>query len=287
MTAREFLTLAAERLFEKAPPEQKDRDTAALEARLLLFRFSDITAEALPFRAKEALSEKTESALMSALEEKCAGRPLQYIFGEWSFYGREMYCGEGCLIPRPETEILTEYVLKHMPKGGRFLDLCTGSGCIATAILTERADLDGVAADISESALHYAERNRDRYGLAERLKLVCADVHTYVPDGLFDCILSNPPYIRHDDMAKLSHEVKREPSLALDGGEDGLHFYRVIIDRFRSFLAPNGFFAFEAGIDTARAVEKMLEANGFDAHRTADYDGVMRFIIGKRRDETT
>ena len=158
MTGREFLHLAVGKIYDTAPPEQKERDTASFEARALLFHFSELSRESLPLRADETFSADTEKALLSALEEKCAGRPLQYILGEWEFYGLPMACGEGCLIPRPETELLTEYVSKNLPRNGRFLELSTGSGCIPTALLATRPDLCAAAIDLSKDALFYAEK---------------------------------------------------------------------------------------------------------------------------------
>ena len=285
MTVREFLRLAAQQLYENAPPEQKDRETAAFEARMLLFHFSDVTFDTLPLCAEKALEKTAEETLLTALKEKCEGRPLQYILGCWEFYGKEIFCGEGCLIPRPETEFLAEYAVKNLPQNGRFLELCTGSGCIPTAILSERKDLVGTAVDLSEKALYYAEKNRERYGLSDRLTLICADLHDYVPSGNFDGILANPPYIRSEDMKTLSREVLREPHMALDGGEDGLHFYRVIISRFLKFLSPDGFFAFEAGEDTAAGVKALLDSAGFASETISDYGGIMRVVTGKRKKE--
>ena len=285
MTGREFLHLAARRIYDTAPPEQKERDTASFEARALLLHFSDLSRESLPLRADEVLPAEIEKSLLSAMEEKCAGRPLQYILGEWEFYGLPMACGEGCLIPRPETELLTEYVQKNLPQNGRFLDLCTGSGCIPTALLATRPDLCAAAIDLSKDALFYAEKNRDRYNLCDRLTLVCADVRTFSPEGLFDAVVSNPPYIRSEDMKKLSREVLREPHMALDGGEDGLFFYRVIVRRFQSALRPDGFFAFEAGEDTTAGVRDILESEGFAAEMIPDYSGIMRVVAGRRKEK--
>lgn len=286
MTIRQYYHLSKDRIFATCPAEQKDRDTASFEAQALLSHFLSCPWEHLLLRLDEVLAPEAEKALSKALDEKCGGRPLQYILGEWEFYGKRIFCGEGCLIPRPETEFLVDYALSHLPRGGHFFDLCTGSGCIPTAILTNRSDLSAHALDISKEALAYAEKNRTLYRLESRLTLICADLRLYRTDELYDAILSNPPYIKSADMDTLSHEVRREPSVALDGGADGLDFYRAILREYTHCLAPQGFFAFEAGYDTANGVAALLSDHGFSSEILCDYASLPRVVVGKRKEST-
>lgn len=281
MTINDFYKKAKAELLKSSPPEQNDPNTAAFEARTLILHFLKSTPEEFMQKRSKPLSDEDEKILSKALDEKCSGRPLQYILGEWEFYGKRIFCGEGCLIPRPETEFLVQYAVSHIPKNGSFLDLCTGSGCIPTAILCERDDLSASAVDISLEALKYAEKNRRFYGLDDRFKLELADINKHTPNGKFDAILSNPPYIKSADIASLSHEVLREPIVALDGGADGLSFYKTIIARYSKHLSQNGFFAFEAGFETSLQVEALLQSCGFSTDIVYDYGGIARVIIGR------
>ncbi len=283
MTYREFIKLASEKFYndKNCPAEQKDRGTAVFEAKSLVIHFADECFTT--FRADEEISEKILKKLSEAVEKKLSGIPIQYILGEWEFYGERIFCGEGCLIPRPETEFLAEFAIKNISKNGSFLDICTGSGCIPTAILKNRKDLKAKAVDISSDALFYAEKNVKYHSLSDRIELHLCDMRDFETDEKFDLILSNPPYIRSCDMEKLSSEVKCEPSIALDGGEDGLVFYRIMIERFSKNLKDNAAFAFEAGEDTAHGVGELLIKNGFEASYIKDYSGIDRVIIGRKK----
>lgn len=282
MTYRQFRQYAVEQLKNSCPPEQNDPETLRFEAEMLLRHVTGLSAAQLALAADTALSADEEAFLQRALEEKGAGRPLQYILGEWEFYGQRVFCGEGCLIPRPETEFLAEYAIRQLPSGGCFFDMCTGSGCIPVAILTSRSDVTGVGVDISQEALTYAHKNAAYHGLENRLQLERADMREYEPDRCFDAILSNPPYIRSAEMNRLSREVLREPRIALDGGKDGLDFYRILCRRFAMCLKRGGFFAFEVGYDTADGVAELMEEQGFSVQFYSDYDGIRRIAVGRR-----
>lgn len=285
MTFREFCALAAQKIYDspRCPEEQKDRGTALFESETLVKFFAG--EKYVTYAGGESIPPELEEELFSALSRKLGGEPLQYILGEWDFYGLRMYCGNGCLIPRPETEFLVEYAVRKLPAGGRFLDLCTGSGCIAAAILKNRHDASGTAVDISGEALEYARKNCEYHSLAARLEIVLCDIREYIPDGKYDMIISNPPYIKSADMKKLSDEVKKEPYIALDGGEDGLDFYRTIIERYRDFLNPGGAMAFEAGFDTTHEVVQILSASGFRTEIIYDYSKIPRIAVGKGKTE--
>ncbi len=282
MTFEEFRNSSAEKIYKNCPTEQKDRGTAFFQADCIIKHFS---GRDFVFCAKEEIPQQVFEKLADALERKLSGEPLQYILGEWEFYGLRVFCGNGCLIPRPETEFLAEYIIKNLPENGRFLDLCTGSGCISVAVLKNRPDAQCVAVDISDDALAYAKRNAEYHGLCDRMEIVCADLCEYSPKGVFDIIASNPPYIKSSDMKTLSDEVLLEPHIALDGKEDGLFFYRAITERFLPYLADNGSFAFEAGYDTAAGVSDILVSSEFEKSSVFDYSGIERVIIGKKTGE--
>ena len=279
MTFEEFRNSSAEKIFENCPTEQKDRGTAFFQADCLIKHFSGFDFH---FCSKKEIDKETLEKLKLALERKLSGEPLQYILGEWEFYSLRVFCGKGCLIPRPETEFLAEYIIKNLPKNGRFLDLCTGSGCISAAVLKNRPDARCVAVDISNDALFYARKNAQYHNICDRITIVECDLCKYLPEGKFDIIASNPPYIKSADMKTLSGEVLHEPHIALDGMEDGLFFYQTIAQRYLSYLSDGGSFAFEAGYDTAQGVGKILEGHGLLKSSIHDYSGIERVIIGKK-----
>ena len=225
-------------------------------------------------------------ALEAAISRRCEGYPLQYLLGEWDFYRQTYEVSEDCLIPRADTETLVEKAISLLPEGARFLDLCTGSGCIAVSTLCERSDTSGVAVDLFEPTLALAGRNAARNGVADRLTLLCANVLNAPPTEVgvapFDAILSNPPYIRRDAMAGLQREVQYEPKAALFGGEDGLDFYRAILKEWQTVLKKDGFFLFEIGYDQGDALRALGAEYGFFPTVYQDYGGNDRVVLLKR-----
>lgn len=193
--------------------------------------------------------------LENAICRRLSHEPLQYILGEWAFYRQTYEVTPDCLIPRADTEILVETAIRLLPIGARFADLCTGSGCIAVSTLAERPDTNAIALEKFPATLALAERNAAKNGVAARFRGVLADVLSLSPalaeDAPLDAILSNPPYIPTKDIAALSPEVHKEPAVALDGGADGLIFYRAILERYSPLLKEDGFFLFEIGFDQA------------------------------------
>ena len=200
--------------------------------------------------------------------------PLQYICGEWDFFGLRMFCGKGCLIPRPETEMLAEYAINKLPKGGHLLDLCTGSGCIAVSVLNNRADVTATAVDISGEALEYAKKNAAYHGIGDnRIQFVQTDILDYIPVAIPDIIVSNPPYIKTADISELSPEVKHEPHIALDGGHDGLEFYKIIAAKYHKYLQQNGEIVLEVGYDIANEVSAVFKGKGYVTEIISDIYG--------------
>ena len=223
------------------------------------------------------------AALADAIRRRVSHEPLQYILGEWEFYRQKYEVNPDCLIPRADTEILVETAIRLLPVGAHFADLCTGSGCIAVSTLAERPDTTSVALEKFPATLALAERNAKKNGVSARFCGVCADVLSPTPalqkEAPFDAILSNPPYIRANEIATLSPEVHAEPAAALDGGEDGLLFYRAILKNYTSLLKENGFFLFEIGFDQADALRRYGEERGFSQCRVLkDYGGNDRVV---------
>lgn len=179
------------------------------------------------------------------------GEPFAYVIGEWYFYDETYKVSPDCLIPRPETEHLVEWLIKNLPQNGTFADLCTGSGCVAISTLAHRKDLTAVAVDISDKALELAKQNALINGVSDRIGFLCADVllGSSLGNSRFDAIVSNPPYIKTDVIDTLSPQVKCEPLIALDGGLDGLDFYRVIYSRYKENVKRGGNIICEIGYD--------------------------------------
>ena len=195
-------------------------------------------------------------ALETAVARRLSREPLQYILGEWEFFGCGFRVNEHCLIPRPDTEALVETAVKLLPRNARIVDLCTGSGCIAVATLVHRPDVTSHALELYPETLALATENASRNGVSERFTPVCADLLTdgvtaLSPRAPYDAILSNPPYIPTADIDGLSPEVHREPFAALDGGEDGLTFYRAILRDYAPLVKPGGLILLEMGYDQA------------------------------------
>lgn len=245
---------------------------AEVDARLLLSHFCNADAATLlAFPEREYENE----ALLQAVSRREAREPLQHILGGCYFYDEYYEVGPDCLIPRADTELLVEEAILRLPKGARFADLCTGSGCIALSVLAHRPDLTALAVDVSAAALAIAEKNAVRLGLSERVRFLRADLlaeDEALP--LPDLLLSNPPYIRSDDIAELAPELSAEPRMALDGGKDGLTFYRSFLSRFRPTL-----FLLEIGYDQAAAVSALARDAGFDAAIRRDAGGCDRLAV--------
>lgn len=225
----------------------------------------------------------TEKALFDAIDKRCERYPLQYIFGEWDFFGETYTVNENCLIPRSDTEMLVEYAIKNLPAGAHFADLCTGSGCIAVSTLVHRRDATAVGLDLFTETVKLAERNAQRNGVKERFNTVCTDLLAGNPfrEGEFDAIISNPPYIRTAVVDTLEEELFSEPRAALDGGEDGLIFYRKILSDYAVSLKKGGFILFEIGYDQEKDIIALAQRHGFDCQVKKDLSGNPRMAILK------
>ncbi|MBR1780833.1 MAG: peptide chain release factor N(5)-glutamine methyltransferase [Oscillospiraceae bacterium] len=275
------LYLAARRRLRDAGIE-----AASLEARELICYASGKDRDSFLRDARLYTSDEVEGRLEELLQRRTAGEPTAYLIGEWEFYGLPLDITRDVLIPRSDTETVAQRAIEIARKRGacRVLDLCTGSGCIGLAVAANAPEAKVVLCDISEPALHVARANARRNGLSRRVMALKADARQDPPAmlGRFDLIVSNPPYIRSGDLAGLDVSVRDyEPALALDGGEDGLDFYRAIIENWQRALEIGGAMLFEVGYDQADDVERLFARAGFhdiDTHR--DSQEIWRAVEG-------
>ncbi len=217
------------------------------------------------------------------LKKRAERYPLQYLLKSIPFRNVLLEVGEGCLIPRPETELLVESVLTKLDQSKKLaiLDLATGSGNIAISLAGEAPNWNLYASDISYIAIDYAKKNAEQNQVSNRIQFVTSNLFEHIT-GSFDAIVSNPPYLKTAEMEQAQAELHYEPSLALDGGIDGLHFYRMIISGAKLFLKKDGFLFFEIGYDQAEQVSKLMVDNQFESIELInDYAGLKRIISGR------
>ena len=219
--------------------------------------------------------------LEAAVNKRCERYPLQYIIGKWWFARCEFEVNENCLVPRSDTELIVELAEKLLPQNSCFADLCTGSGCIAVSILDLRHDTRADAYELYTETIETAKRNAMRNNVSDRFSPILGDVlnPTLLEDKKYAAIISNPPYIRSDVIDSLEAEVKQEPRAALDGGVDGLIFYRAIVENFSKNLQDGGFFLFEIGFDQADDLQKIARRWGFDCEIYKDLGGCDRAAL--------
>lgn len=255
------------------------------EARLLLCAALDLPLASLFARGEEPLGEAA-LRVDDWMRRRLNREPLSRIRGHREFRGRLFVTSPAVLDPRPETELLVDAALARLKVAGisrpRMLDLGTGSGAIIVSLLAESIEAIGVAVDISAEALAIAERNGAALGVADQLTLLWGDFFAPVT-GLFDLVVSNPPYIPSGDLEALDAEVRDfDPALALDGGADGLDFYRQIIEAAPRHLSPGGILALELGIHQAGAVSALARKAGFsDLALHRDYSGIERHLTAQ------
>lgn len=249
---------------------------ARLEAQVLLAHALGCTRMQLYTGFDRPLGEEELASARGLIKRRLGGEPLAYLVGEQEFWSRSFEVSPDVLIPRSDTETVVQAVLdrlgadKARPRRG--LDLCTGSGILAITLARELPGLTMLATDVSAAAAAVASRNVARHQVGERVEVRVGDLWAPVGDEVFDLIVSNPPYIRAAELAGLDREVQREPRLALDGGADGLGFYRRIVAGLAARLAPGGWIAVEHGHDQGPAVAALLDASGVTAPATTIAD---------------
>lgn len=250
-----------------------DIENNRAEAAMLVCHFCGINKAELLTRRDE---EFASPALERAVKQRMSHYPLQYILGYWDFFHETYRVTEDTLIPRQDTEKLVELAVRILPENARFADLCTGSGCVAISTLASRRDCTAVAVDLFPKTLEIARENAESNGVGDRLGFLRADVldPSFMGSlGEFDAILSNPPYIETEKLSLLDEELSFEPNAALDGGNDGLDFYRVIIREYGKYLNENGIMLLEIGHDQARAVSAIAQSCGYRCEVYKDYGG--------------
>ena len=262
-------------------------ESAQLEAREMICFAADKTREQFYRDMSLYASGELERRVEELVRRRLAGEPVAYIIGEWEFYGLSLDVSRDVLIPRMDTELLAERgILKarESGEGARVLDLCAGSGCVGLAIAANAPECRVVLGELSEGALRVCKQNVRRCELNARV--TCLSVNALEPPNSalwdFDAIVCNPPYIPSGDIPALDTSVKDyEPRIALDGGIDGLDFYRAVAERWKSALRLGGSLIFEVGIGQAPDVEDILLKNGYEDVKTLpDTQNILRVVEG-------
>ena len=262
-------------------------ESAEYELRLMFEEFFGMTRLRLTEERDRQLSEKEAACLVSAVERRCKGEPLQYILGRWEFMDRDYFVGKGVLIPRDDTEVCVRTCLDDLKKriSPNVLELCSGTGIIAVTIAKQLPTCTVTAIEKEKAAFEYLEKNI-AYHRADNVKALSGDIflcYDDFEDMSFDALVSNPPYIETDVVPTLQREVQFEPETALDGGSDGLDFYRCIAEKWSRKLRHGGSITLEIGESQAQAVTEILLENGFRNIMTVkDIQGLDRVIYGTR-----
>ena len=280
------MTLQELYLYGKEQLTKAELSSPAFDAlELLGFCFNFRGRSALAMRSKEVVSDSDTKRYIELIEmRKC--RPLQYILGKWEFCDMELYVGEGVLVPREDTQVLVDRAVSFIgDKQACVYDLCAGSGAVALGVAKSCANASIKCLELSEQAAVYLDKNIKEYGKG-KVEFILADVFdksVLPPPESVDIIVSNPPYIPARDIEQLEWEVKCEPSLALDGGNDGLDFYRFFAENWCDCLKPGGMIAVEVGINQAEDVAKLFENAGLcNITFDKDFAGIDRVVYATK-----
>lgn len=259
--------------------EEAQIEEARLDARILLEEVCGTDRNYLLAHGSESVSEKEYICYVNYIEKRSRHIPLQHILGYQEFMGLHFIVTPDVLIPRQDTETLVEEVMRSLHDGMHILDMCTGSGCILLSLLKYSNDCVGVGCDLSEKAVSVAEKNAEALGISA--EFIQSDLFENV-SGKYEIIVSNPPYIPRGEISTLMEEVREhDPLMALDGGEDGLYFYRKIIDQAGGYLYPGGMLFFETGCEQAADVSRYLQEAGFKEITVCkDLSGLDRVVSG-------
>ena len=283
MTYRELYLAARSALSQRDDPQ-----AAGMIARDLLCTFSEKTPEQMLQDIDQPVDQETAARVNDGINRLLEEEPLAYVLGQWEFYGLPLYVSPDVLIPRDDTCAVTELAINKslfLNKDPRILDLCCGSGCIGLAVASRVKDARVTLADISKEALVIAKKNIARNKLGGRVSTFQVDARKDAPGflGKFDLIVSNPPYVTAEEMKQLPRSVDAfEPHLALYGGEDGLDFYRSIIQNFTPVLKPGGYLCFEFGMNMGDAVCGLLEESNYTVvERKIAYNDRERAVLAQ------
>ena len=290
-------------------------EEAGLDAWLLLEYITGKSRAYYFAHGEESVTESTAERYMELISRRAGHIPLQHLTHQAFFMGYEFYVDENVLVPRQDTETLTESALECMEteKNPHILDMCTGSGCILISLLKERADAYGTGVDLSEGALKVAVRNAQTLGVEERAEFIKSDLFSEMQNTVhetdntpkdtikdaehennngnhtraYDMIISNPPYIPTAEIEELMEEVRfHDPRMALDGMEDGLYFYRTITEQAKDHLVPGGWLLYEIGCSQGKDVADLLRKEGFeDIEIRQDLAGLDRVVLGRNKSQ--
>ena len=261
-------------------------EASTLEARELVCFGTGKSREELQRDSRLYASPEREQQVRRLVQRRLAGEPVAYLIGEWEFYGLPLDISRDVLIPRADTEVLAGQAIAYVQNLGecRVLDLCAGSGCVGLAIASQAPQARVVLGELDDSALKICRQNIRRNGLSGRVMPVQMDALEKPPRSLgeFQCVVCNPPYIPSGDIAGLEVSVRDyEPHLALDGGQDGLDFYRAVTRDWRDALAPGARVFFEVGIGQADPVLRLMRSQGFgDLQVIKDHHKIPRVVLG-------
>lgn len=278
MTIKELLKLGTDIL------EKNQIDNYRNEARWIFESVFDYQKNYYVIHPDEIISYDKSEEYLEKINERASGIPVQYVIGEWDFYGETFFVGNGVLIPRPETELLVDFAIKFLEekKNSVVIDLCSGSGCIGLSVAKLFPESKVFLIEKSDDAMKFLIKNKEKFSLCNAT-IIQGDIFSgfdsfEIPNP--DLILSNPPYINSDEVMTLQSEVLKEPVMALDGGIDGLDFYRVIADKW--LCNCNGAIAVECGEGQAEIIEQIFSTQCSDCYSVSDFNGIERVVIGRK-----
>lgn len=276
LTIQENLKRAIEKL------KQNNIENPIQKAKRILVYITNTSKQYILINETENLNKDLEEKYEKAINDLCNNVPIQYITKQQEFMSNLFFVNENVLIPRADTEILVEEVMLLLKENAKVLDMCTGSGAIAISLAKLNGDIEVCATDISKEALKVAQINAQNIGVSERITFIHSDMFSKI-NSKFDVIVSNPPYIETSTINTLDEEVKQEPRIALDGGEDGLKFYKILAKEAYKYLSDNGYLCLEIGYNQKETVSKLLEENYEKIKCIKDLSGNNRVIICKKK----
>lgn len=265
--------------------KQNNIENSTLKAKILLANILNVKKEYLLMHSEEEIKQEDKIKYENCIKELIKGKPLQYITNKQEFMGLDFYVDENVLIPQPDTEILVEKTIEiaETTQKNKILDMCTGSGCIAISLAKKINNAQIIAVDISNNALNVANKNAINNNVENKIKFINSDMFNNIEEK-FDIIVSNPPYIETETINKLEIEVQNEPHLALDGGIDGLKFYKIIANNAFKYLNENGYLLLEIGYNQQNSVTQLLQDIGKykNIETVKDLGGNYRIVIARK-----
>lgn len=265
--------------------KENNIEDSTLKAKILLANILNVKKEYLLIHSEEEVKQEDKIKYENCIKELIKGKPLQYITNKQEFMGLNFYVDENVLIPQPDTEILVEKAIEiaETTQKNKILDMCTGSGCIAISLAKKINNAQITAVDISNSALNVANKNVINNNVENKIIFINSDMFNNIEEK-FDIIVSNPPYIETETINKLEIEVQNEPHLALDGGIDGLKFYKIIANNAFKYLNENGYLLLEIGYNQQNSVTQLLQDIGKykNIETIKDLGGNYRVVIARK-----